>query len=86
MKSFPVQYIYSRRLKPEFQNTKQLLCHFCNGLFKIHFYTDMVECLLARSLHIHIQIFSLVNNNSFIISILTRFAISQQNKYSILNC
>ena len=69
------------------QCPKQLLYHFCIGLFKIHFYTDVVGCLLARSLRVHIQIFSFVNNNSlFIISILTRFAINQQKKYSILGC
>jgi hypothetical protein len=46
------------------QCPKQLLYHFCIGLFKIHFYTDVVGCLLARSLRIHIQIFSFVKNNS----------------------
>jgi hypothetical protein len=48
------------------QCPKQLLCHFCNRLFKIHFYTDVVGCPLARSLHIHIQIFGYLNNNSLL--------------------
>jgi hypothetical protein len=41
MKSFPVQYICSRRLKPEFQNTERnfyvIFVMTTNGLFKIHF-------------------------------------------------
>ena len=43
------------------QFPKQLLCHFCNGLFKIHFYKDVVGCLLGRSLHIPIYKFSVLS-------------------------